>query len=266
MNNKPFKILLNNSACISSSRCCKLLEKMNMLVTLCDLTGNELLHRLYDEDYDAVVTDVFISGIDAIRLSQLYFSNRSYPTSFYGLLHSNNPSIEKAIIAANFSYYFVNPNDEQFVCNTISEQLTDFSGNFCSDMNNEQLVGLMLKDLNFSAELVGHTYLREAVLIYSNTADVSPSVTKVIYPLIAKMYNTTCCCVEKTIRLSIDIAWKAGNPIYQKKYFGYCKDDANVKRPTNLKFIATISNNLLLHEKEHSRLLDMTIFKQNSYV
>ncbi len=257
MDNRQFKILINESSLISSSYCGELLKKLDMDVTICSLSGSRLLDKLYKQDYDVVITDIFIAEYDAIKLKQMYCANRSYPTKFIGLLHANNPYIEKAIINADFSYYFIKPLDERSVCITICEQLSNHFYRCCSNMNKEQVVKTMLRNLNVSAELIGYVYMCESILIYANTQEASISITKVIYPIIAKRFKTTCCCVEKTMRLSIDIAWKAGNMEYQKKYFGYSRNDNEQKRPTNLKFIATMANNLLQYEKEQERFLDI---------
>ena len=67
------------------------------------------------------------------------------------------------------------------------------------------------------------------------------SVTKRLYPDIAKIYNTTASRVERAIRHAIETAWMNGNVDVINDIFGYsvCADKA---KPTNSEFIAHVVN------------------------
>ena len=79
--------------------------------------------------------------------------------------------------------------------------------------------------------------------------DVLNAVTKVLYPEVAKRFNTTASRVERAIRHAIEVAWDRGDLETLQKYFGYTV--SNVKgKPTNSEFIAMIADRLQLQQKE----------------
>jgi two-component system response regulator (stage 0 sporulation protein A) len=74
------------------------------------------------------------------------------------------------------------------------------------------------------------------------------SVTKVLYPSVAKMYQTTSSRVERAIRHAIEVAWDRGDVDILNSYFGYTIQNSRGK-PTNSEFIAMIADNLRLTNK-----------------
>ncbi len=99
------------------------------------------------------------------------------------------------------------------------------------------------------AHIKGYQYLREAILIAVADMDVINAVTKVLYPEVAKRFNTTASRVERAIRHAIEVAWDRGDLETLQKYFGYTV--SNVKgKPTNSEFIAMIADRLQLQQKE----------------
>ena len=79
--------------------------------------------------------------------------------------------------------------------------------------------------------------------------DVINAVTKVLYPEVAKKFNTTSSRVERAIRHAIEVAWDRGDLEVLQKYFGYTV--SNIKgKPTNSEFIAMIADRLHLQQRE----------------
>ena len=74
------------------------------------------------------------------------------------------------------------------------------------------------------------------------------SVTKVLYPSVAKKYATTTSRVERAIRHAIEVAWDRGDVDTLNSYFGYTIQN-NRGKPTNSEFIAMIADNLRLKYK-----------------
>lgn len=88
----------------------------------------------------------------------------------------------------------------------------------------------------FQARQKGYRYLREAVCIAYYEPEVLASVTKRLYPEVAKRFDTTDKQVERAIRNAIETAWTNGNPETLKEIFqGVYKDDTT--RPTNTEVI-----------------------------
>ena len=91
-------------------------------------------------------------------------------------------------------------------------------------------------------------YLRSAILeTYINT-DFLGQITKVLYPEIARKYQTTSSRVERAIRHAIEVAWNRGNIDAIDDIFGYTINASKAK-PTNSEFIAMIADKLRLEHR-----------------
>ena len=90
--------------------------------------------------------------------------------------------------------------------------------------------------------------MRTAILLTIQDSDIINSVTKVLYPSVAKKYATTTSRVERAIRHAIEVAWDRGDVDTLNSYFGYTIQN-NRGKPTNSEFIAMIADNLRLKYK-----------------
>ena len=99
----------------------------------------------------------------------------------------------------------------------------------------------MIRDLGVPANIKGYTYLRDAIYMALTKPEVVNTMTKVMYPEIARMNNTTPARVERAIRHAIEKAWSKGNNEFANKFFGYTLDMAKGK-PTNSECIALIAD------------------------
>ena len=107
----------------------------------------------------------------------------------------------------------------------------------------------IIHEIGVPAHIKGYQYLREAIIIAVENMEVINAVTKVLYPEVAKRFNTTASRVERAIRHAIEVAWDRGDLDVLQKYFGYTV--SNVKgKPTNSEFIAMIADRLQLQRKE----------------
>ena len=88
-------------------------------------------------------------------------------------------------------------------------------------------------------------YLREAITMIFNNVELLGSITKVLYPDIAKKFNTTPSRVERAIRHAIEVAWSRGNIDSISELFGYTVSSTKAK-PTNSEFIAMVADHLRL--------------------
>ena len=105
----------------------------------------------------------------------------------------------------------------------------------------------MIHDIGFPAHIKCYQYLRESITLAVNDPDIINSITKVLNPTIAKMFDTTPSRVERAIRHAIEVAWNRGNPDILNDLFGYTISNGKGK-PTNSEFIALISDNIRLHQ------------------
>ena len=98
------------------------------------------------------------------------------------------------------------------------------------------------------AHLRGYHYLREAILITGRDMEVASSVTKLLYPEVARHFKTTDQKVERAIRNAIEVSWTRGNTDTFEKMFGYSAASGK-GRPTNSEYIARIADKIRLDFK-----------------
>ncbi len=112
----------------------------------------------------------------------------------------------------------------------------------------ETQVTKIIHQIGVPAHIKGYQYLRTAILMTIKDSDIINSVTKVLYPSVAKKYQTTTSRVERAIRHAIEVAWDRGDVDTLNSYFGYTIQN-NRGKPTNSEFIAMIADNLRLKYK-----------------
>ena len=94
----------------------------------------------------------------------------------------------------------------------------------------------VMLELGMPAHLRGYHYLRESICLSMSDMELVGSVTKLLYPEIAKIYRTSNEKVERAIRSVIEVGWERGNKELYEEIFGYSAADGK-KRPTNSEFI-----------------------------
>ena len=114
-----------------------------------------------------------------------------------------------------------------------------------NDLKIELRTTEVLTEVGFAAHLSGYHYSREAIMLSVKDNKAIGSVTKLIYPDIAKAHSSTVDRVERAIRTAIEYAWKFGKSENHIRYFGNSKK----ARPTNSEFIATIADLIRLEMK-----------------
>ncbi|MEE1304081.1 MAG: sporulation transcription factor Spo0A [Agathobacter sp.] len=163
--------------------------------------------------------------------------------------------------------------DKELACRMIREREPDVvllvrrvQGKSCSDSRNtNEKTGLSIKQLNncsnrkileaevtdiihevgVPAHIKGYQYLREAIVMSVNDMEMLNSITKILYPEIAKRFQTTPSRVERAIRHAIEVAWSRGKMDTIDKLFGYTINYGKGK-PTNSEFIALITDKIRL--------------------
>lgn len=115
--------------------------------------------------------------------------------------------------------------------------------------NLEQDVTNMIHEIGVPAHIKGYQYLREAIMMSVEDPIMISSITKILYPTIAKRFQTTPSRVERAIRHAIEVAWSRGKMETLDSLFGYTIDTGKGK-PTNSEFIALIADKIRLSYRE----------------
>lgn len=106
----------------------------------------------------------------------------------------------------------------------------------------------IIHEIGVPAHIKGYQYIRSSIIMAVNDIDILNSITKQLYPDIAKMYQTTSSRVERAIRHAIEVAWERGNQEMIDELFGYSMGAGRVK-PTNSLFIALLADKIRLDIK-----------------
>lgn len=227
--------------------------------------GEEALQKLSRSHPDIVLIDVWLSKMDGIGVlrstNNLDFSPDKSPAF---IVISSVPSEGMFIQAmgAGASLCLLKPIHIGSLCEHIEEIVTarmDIPRAALSSKNDEVTaedktpdietqVTKIIHQIGVPAHIKGYQYLRTAILMTVRDSDIINSVTKVLYPSVAKKYATTTSRVERAIRHAIEVAWDRGDVDTLNSYFGYTVQN-NRGKPTNSEFIAMIADNLRLRYK-----------------
>ena len=113
----------------------------------------------------------------------------------------------------------------------------------------EREVTEIIHEIGIPAHIKGYQYLREAIVMSVLDMEMLNSITKVLYPTIAKKYSTTSSLVERAIRHAIEVAWSRGKMDTIDSMFGYTINNGKGK-PTNSEFIALITDKIRLGKEK----------------
>ncbi len=200
---------------------------------------------------DVLLIDGFMPRMDALgvlrELDNMHLDKRPLVMV---LSSTDNQRFESEVLKAGADYYFLKPYNPAM----LAERITQFSSIHNSNANSngvkdlEVVVSQIMHQIGVPAHIRGYQYLREAIILSVNNNEMISSVTKILYPTVAKTFKTTPSRVERAIRHAIEVAWDRGDVDILSSYFGYTIQNERGK-PTNSEFIAMISDNLKLRMK-----------------
>ena len=196
---------------------------------------------------DAVVMDLFLPKTDGIGVMENSYMKRP---EFIVLSAPVSDALIGRVFESGASYYMVKPVSQQAVLDKIRLSLKRESRKIVSPikMDLEAMVTKVIHDVGVPAHIKCYRYLRDSIMMTVNNMEIINSITKLLYPTVAKIYNTTPSRVERAIRHAIEVAWDRGEPETLNRYFGYTIASGKGK-PTNSEFIAMIADNLRIELK-----------------
>ncbi len=223
---------------------------------------------------DAVVLDVIMPRMDGLELlEKLQKSNLKKKPMCIMLSAVNNDNITNKALQLGAYYYLVKPIEDNDVVlkrirqavksrSTVPRESADIPADTFSLTNSQPLKKLppvspenletiitnVIHEIGVPAHIKGYNYLREAISLCIQDKEFINSITKMLYPTVARNYQTTSSRVERAIRHAIEVAWSRGREEILNSIFGYTID-TNKGKPTNGEFIAMISDSIRLKMK-----------------
>ena len=226
------------------------MEKRGIETELIKKDGNKVIERIDSRHYDVVLMDVFMSGADGVEV--LEHMNDSLSEKPLVMLFStvDNSVFEEQMIKAGADYYFIKPISPSTVAKRV-ENLSCWRSEkqqktaMRTDTDIELVISDIMRQIVVPAHIKGYQYLRKAIMLCVEDSEMMGSVTKILYPTVAKEFKTTSSRVERAIRHAIEVAWDRGDVDVLSSYFGYTIQSQRGK-PTNSEFIAMIADKITL--------------------
>ena len=218
--------------------------------------GSMIIDKLKaGENPDIILMDGFMPRLDALgvlrELDSLKLEKRPLVMVISG---ADNQRFENEVLRAGADYYFLKPYNPSMLAERII-QFSSIHNSACENRSGvkdlEVVVSQIMHQIGVPAHIRGYQYLREAIILSVNNNEMISSVTKILYPTVAKTFKTTPSRVERAIRHAIEVAWNRGNVDTISQIFSYTIS-YNKSKPTNSEFIAMIADKLRLAHKVSS--------------
>lgn len=214
---------------------------------------------------DVAILDIIMPNLDGLGVLEKINNTTLVKKPMFIMLSAvGQDKITQKAMSLGAEYYVVKPFDMDVLVSRIRQFKETFQETMIKDMGPEQSVvkpifsskprdlesevTSIIHEVGVPAHIKGYQYLREAIMIVVNDIDMINSITKQLYPSIAKTYSTTPSRVERAIRHAIEVAWNRGQMEAIDAIFGYTVNYGKGK-PTNSEFIAMIADKLRLKMK-----------------
>ena len=244
------RFLMSDTSADVTAACREALEQKGVEVTVVEKDGLQILQKMLVVRPQVVLLDAFMPGLDALAVKQKYVAAGETHTTFFVTGAFQSEEMVQELLDEGFAYYFVKPFDENVLASRVlkvahGHQKRLITASVDSD---ELTVTEILHQIGVPAHIKGYHYLREAIIQSVNDKEMLESVTKLLYPAVAKKFATTPSRVERAIRHAIEIAWDRGDIDTLNSFFGYTINTGKGK-PTNSEFIALIADKISLKFK-----------------
>lgn len=249
------KVLIGDDSAEFGRLCQESLSRAGFDVTIVPNNGLRIMDEIKASSPDIVVMDIILPQIDGISIMSTIKRSAVKCPKFVITCGYENPYLEKEAMENGAYYYMIKPIQPVHLCERISSiagytsvtPQTAIPDNLNSTSLEMAITDVIL-NIGIPAHVKGYQYIRQAIMLSIEDANMINSVTKVLYPTVAKIYNTTSSRVERAIRHAIEIAWDRGDVDILNSYFGYTINTGKGK-PTNSEFIAMIADKLRLQLK-----------------
>ena len=219
--------------------------------------GKQCLKMLEDYIPDVLVLDIIMPHLDGLAVLETMKENPQLNNVQVIMLTAfGQEDVMKQAVELGASYFMLKPFEFDRLASKIlqcggkkvekQKRVSILQGSKPQKLDQRQLdatITAIIKEIGVPAHIKGYAYLREAIQMVYLDVELLGSITKVLYPDIAKKFDTTPSRVERAIRHAIEVAWNRGNYESISKMFGYTVHHLKSK-PTNSEFIAMIADKI----------------------
>ena len=228
--------------------------------------GEEMCQIIKDRQPDVVLLDLIMPKMDGLTVMEQVNQDNSVNKRPYFIVITavGQERITEDAFNKGANYYVMKPFNNEVLLDRIKSVRKMFrnyekkneDGRLEGTARGEDLenrVTNMLHEIGIPAHIKGYHYLRDAIIMAVKDMDVLNAITKILYPTVAKKYQTTSSRVERAIRHAIEVAWSRGKLDTLDELFGYTVSTGKGK-PTNSEFIALIADTIQLEYKKKGGL------------
>ncbi|HJD47967.1 MAG TPA: sporulation transcription factor Spo0A [Candidatus Mediterraneibacter norfolkensis] len=226
--------------------------------------GEEMCQIIKNRQPDVVLLDLIMPKMDGLTVMERINQDTSLDKRPYFIVITavGQEKITEDAFNKGANYYVMKPFNNEMLLNRIksvrkmsrnTERKNEdiITENTAGGENLETRVTNMLHEIGIPAHIKGYHYLRDAIMMAVEDMDVLNAITKVLYPTVAKKYQTTSSRVERAIRHAIEVAWSRGKLDTLDELFGYTVSTGKGK-PTNSEFIALIADTIQLEYRRRN--------------
>lgn len=228
--------------------------------------GEDVLDIIRKKEPDVVLLDIIMPKMDGLSVMEHVRRDSSVKKQprFIVISAIGQEDVTEDAFNAGASYYIMKPFDNEMVMSRVKGnrekqtmrvanetshyRMTKDTVKEATPHNLESEVTDIIHEIGVPAHIKGYHYLRDAIIMSVNDMEMLNSITKILYPTIAKKYQTTPSRVERAIRHAIEVAWGRGKMDTIDELFGYTVNNGKGK-PTNSEFVALISDKIRLEYK-----------------
>ena len=223
--------------------------------------GEEVYHMIKEKEPDVVLLDLIMPKLDGLSVMERIKQDQTIKKhpKFIVISAIGQEGITEDAFNLGAYYYIMKPFDNDMVLRRVKSiknyvtagnfKIAENSGKDQRVIDNlENQVTDMIHEVGVPAHIKGYQYLRDAIIMVIEDQEMLNSITKILYPTIAKSNHTTPSRVERAIRHAIEVAWSRGNMDIINTLFSYTVSTGKGK-PTNSEFIALIADKIRLQNK-----------------
>lgn len=209
-------------------------------------TGKEALDILQRTPPDVLILDLMLPELDGISLLQTISVSGIHPTILATTRLANDYVVE-ATTKLGVEYLMIKPCDVRAIVSRVNDLCRKRPRPKISAPGSRTHISNLLISLGISTKLRGYPYLREAVL--RMVGNPMQSITKELYPSVARQFGCNSAQVERSIRNAIQGAWNQRNDSLWAQIF-QPDETGTVPRPSNATFITRLADRLVLDQMQ----------------
>ncbi len=188
---RTVKVMLAEKGSDFGKNCAAALEKVGYDVIFAPKDGNAVLDAFEKEKPEVLLMDAFMSNTDALGvLKKLKGEDKPSDCLVMVISSVDNRVFEDEILAAGADYYFLKPFDVNMMATRIKQLVerkkTNSDGIITPNYNLQVMVSDIMHQIGVPAHIKGYQYLREAIILSIDDREMMNSVTKLLYPTVAK--------------------------------------------------------------------------------